>query len=485
MIPNGSQFTDTESLTASLSVQQDTVKQITSNDDDDIDFLLMCVPVTPEEDVDTSNSSTPEEGIDMSNSSFSFEEFMRKHNKIDKIDIEYKGELVVIGDNLNGSGGEVSVFRGVLLNADVIVKTIIKKKFNINDSQAFESEVACLKAMNQYIHDGGLEKTTYIIEKLVPGNMLSESIKDISVDEKAKIILQLFLSLQDVMQEGIIHRDIKPENTMIYHSQDKKLLFVSLIDYGVSAISTSIDAYEETIVGTRPYMAPESIPNNLGNWMQCINDAHKMGIWSSDNCLDDLRFPDENGEIDLADITKYNEYCKALDLKISGYSKSSDVFSVGRTAMYVLSGGTKEGAKEILSEQANEKAKNIVKILNKMTEINPNERCSINEAIKSLKELLSEDEVYLLEKSRQLSKILQSINPVERNYENEQKVANDIINLLASVCQDNHLDLCKAIFDSELIPVGVKEIIEGNLTSSDYDDVNFSLGREIFNKVRI
>lgn len=467
MIPDGSQLTDTELLTASLSVQQDTVKHITSNDDDDIDSLLMCAPVTSEEVVDKSNSS------------FSFEEFIRKHNKID---IEYKGELVAIVDNLNGSGGEVSVFRGVLLNADVIVKTVIKKKFNINDSQAFESEVACLKAMNQYIHDGGLEKTTYIIEKLVPGNMLSEPIKDISVDEKAKIILQLFLSLQDVMQEGIIHRDIKPENAMIYRSQDKKLLLVSLIDYGVSTISTSSDAYEETIVGTRPYMAPESIPNNLGNWMQCINDAHKMGIWSSDNCLDDLSFPDESSEIDLADITKYNEYCKALGLKISGYSKSSDVFSVGRTAMYVLSGGTKEGAKEVLSEQANEKVKNIVKILNKMTEINPNERCSIDEAIKSLKELLSEDEVYLLERSRQLSKILQSINPVERNHENEQKVANDTINLLASVCQDNQFDLCKSIFDSELIPVGIKEIIEGNLTSSDYDDVNSALGKEIFSK---
>jgi serine/threonine protein kinase len=86
--------------------------------------------------------------------------------------------------------------------------------------------------------------------------------------EKERIILQLVDVVAHAHKNRIVHRDIKPENVLIGSDGLLKLL-----DYGV-AKELKDKKSSSTMVGSRPYMAPEQIMGES----QIASDVWALGV---------------------------------------------------------------------------------------------------------------------------------------------------------------------------------------------------------------
>jgi serine/threonine protein kinase len=86
--------------------------------------------------------------------------------------------------------------------------------------------------------------------------------------EKERIILQLVDVVAHAHKNRIVHRDIKPENVLIRSDGLLKLL-----DYGVAKELKDKDI-SSTMVGSRPYMAPEQIMGES----QIASDVWALGV---------------------------------------------------------------------------------------------------------------------------------------------------------------------------------------------------------------
>jgi len=93
-----------------------------------------------------------------------------------------------------------------------------------------------------------------LIQEYVEGETLDEKMgEDLSPSQMDNIILQLIEVVAYAHSHRIMHRDIKPNNIIIQPDGALKLL-----DYGAAKILHEKDI-SATIVGSRPFMAPEQI----------------------------------------------------------------------------------------------------------------------------------------------------------------------------------------------------------------------------------
>ncbi len=93
-----------------------------------------------------------------------------------------------------------------------------------------------------------------IVQEFVDGITLSDKMKiGMSEGEKRFYISQLVDIVSHAHSRNVVHRDIKPENILIRNDGILKLL-----DYG-TAKELRDEEISKTVIGTRPYMAPEQI----------------------------------------------------------------------------------------------------------------------------------------------------------------------------------------------------------------------------------
>ena len=79
--------------------------------------------------------------------------------------------------------------------------------------------------------------------------------KQISIEQKEKLFLQILLGLQFAHLNKIIHRDIKPENVLVDESLNLKLS-----DFGLALLQDdNFETSKYSIVGTPCYMSPEQV----------------------------------------------------------------------------------------------------------------------------------------------------------------------------------------------------------------------------------
>lgn len=107
-----------------------------------------------------------------------------------------------------------------------------------------------------------------------PGGDLLEYIRErngISEDEARWFFQQLIIGLDYCHRMGVMNRDIKLENTLL---DDKPWPLVKICDFGYSKHEKQ-DSAPKSLVGTRPYLAPELIMAKKGE----TYDGKKADIW--------------------------------------------------------------------------------------------------------------------------------------------------------------------------------------------------------------
>jgi PAS domain S-box-containing protein len=149
----------------------------------------------------------------------------------------------------------------------------IPRNKNFNDKfrkeadicQQLEGHPNAIKIVDVVEHRGRV----VLIQEFVAGHSLLELMfGSMEESEKERIILQLVDVVAHAHKNRIVHRDIKPENVLIGSDGLLKLL-----DYGV-AKELKDKKSSSTMVGSRPYMAPEQIMGES----QIASDVWALGV---------------------------------------------------------------------------------------------------------------------------------------------------------------------------------------------------------------
>ena len=131
--------------------------------------------------------------------------------------------------------------------------------------QQLEGHPNTIKIIDVVEHHGRV----VLIQEFVAGRSLLELMfGSMGESEKERIILQLVDVVAHAHKNRIVHRDIKPENVLIGSDGLLKLL-----DYGVAKELKDKDI-SSTMVGSRPYMAPEQIMGES----QIASDVWALGV---------------------------------------------------------------------------------------------------------------------------------------------------------------------------------------------------------------
>jgi serine/threonine protein kinase len=166
-----------------------------------------------------------------------------------------------------GRGGMGVVYKGrqTLLDRVVAIKVV---RPDLQDDAAFQErflhEARLLaKLRHPYIVTvfdiGRAEQFYYLVMEFVEGPSLRRLLADRSVSERDALdyVPQVADALQHAHETGIVHRDIKPENVLLDGRGRVRIVDFGLAKlFGPAARGTRDD---DSIAGTRGYMAPEQI----------------------------------------------------------------------------------------------------------------------------------------------------------------------------------------------------------------------------------
>jgi tRNA A-37 threonylcarbamoyl transferase component Bud32/tetratricopeptide (TPR) repeat protein len=194
-------------------------------------------------------------------------------------------------DKKLGEGGMGSVYRAMQqpINRPVCLKVI--NPALATDPIAFrrfeqEAEM-CAKvrhpaAVEIYDFVKNLDAFSYIVMEYVPGELLTDILKD-QFPVGTERIVRLLSQVCDVLETGhrlkIVHRDLKPDNIMVSQLVTEKDV-VKLLDFGIAKSSEQKEGATQltmasTAVGTPEYMAPEQIS---GKQIGAHTDVYALGV---------------------------------------------------------------------------------------------------------------------------------------------------------------------------------------------------------------
>ena len=170
-----------------------------------------------------------------------------------------------------GEGGMGSVWAAHddKLRRDVAIKLVTER---IADSERalarFEREAMSIARLRSpyitQVYDYGVEEgSPYIIMELLDGEDLKEVLardKQLSMDQTARVVVQVAKALHAAHESGIVHRDLKPANVFIASEHGEQVCKV--FDFGVAkALNDLADDGDTTaegvLLGTPRYMSPE------------------------------------------------------------------------------------------------------------------------------------------------------------------------------------------------------------------------------------
>ncbi|MGH7320231.1 MAG: protein kinase domain-containing protein [Candidatus Rokuibacteriota bacterium] len=163
-----------------------------------------------------------------------------------------------------GRGGMGTVFKAhdPMLERLVALKVISEVDVSDELKARFYREAQAGAKLNHpnviTVHDLGEDADRlFIVMEFLDGEELKSIIasrKDLSLEEKLALMIQVCDGLHYAHQKGVIHRDIKPGNIFVLRNGQAKIL-----DFGIARIATAQDGLTRTglIMGTLRYMSPE------------------------------------------------------------------------------------------------------------------------------------------------------------------------------------------------------------------------------------
>jgi tRNA A-37 threonylcarbamoyl transferase component Bud32 len=177
---------------------------------------------------------------------------------------------------LIGRGGMGSVWEGrhATLGNHVAIKFIDSEYAESKEARSrFETEARAAAALQSkhaiQIFDHGVtgDGRPYMVMELLQGEPLDDRIERlgrISLQETARVLVQVCRALSRAHDAGIIHRDLKPENIFLVRSPDDDEEIAKVLDFGIAKIKAppgeqgvSSSTKTGAVLGTPYYMAPE------------------------------------------------------------------------------------------------------------------------------------------------------------------------------------------------------------------------------------
>ncbi|MCX7822887.1 MAG: serine/threonine protein kinase [Syntrophobacterales bacterium] len=136
------------------------------------------------------------------------------------------------------------------------------------------------------------DKKTIIIEEFVEGKTLQQLMDEgMTSTEKEQVFAQILDMVAYAHDHQIMHRDLKPENIIVTSRGIAKVL-----DFG-TAKDVSRRSISSTVIGSRPYMAPEQIQGES----RIASDVWALGVILYALATDYVPFYSEN-EKELMDM---------------------------------------------------------------------------------------------------------------------------------------------------------------------------------------
>lgn len=157
----------------------------------------------------------------------------------------------------------------------------------VTDDAAMQSllrEAALLSSMQHpnivVIFDAGVdEEGAYVVMEFIEGDLLREVVNrgPLIQDDFVRVVEQTLDALVSAHHHDLLHRDIKPRN-LILRWLPSDSFQVKLLDFGLAKYSPEPSqqtmAYEDTIMGSSAYMAPEQFEHGL---LDARTDLYQMG----------------------------------------------------------------------------------------------------------------------------------------------------------------------------------------------------------------
>lgn len=193
---------------------------------------------------------------------------------------------------LIGRGGMGSVWeaRHVSLGTPSAIKFIEAEYADSHEARSrFDREAKAAATIQSkhaiQVFDHGVtdDGKPYIVMELLTGEALDKRIErlgTLSLQDTARIVLQVSRGLSRAHERGIVHRDLKPENIFIVRNTDDDDEIAKVLDFGIAKIQNSphnpgITSSTKTgaVLGTPFYMSPEQARG-------LRNVDHRTDMWS-------------------------------------------------------------------------------------------------------------------------------------------------------------------------------------------------------------
>ncbi len=212
-----------------------------------------------------------------------------------------------------GSFGEVWLVRRVGTVSDNYAVAKIPHDYHMNPK--FLQEADILNRLSKHPNSVKLIEIleqagkVVLIEEYIDGRTLQELIDEgMEPKEKEQLFLQILDMIAYAHDHLVMHRDLKPENILVTHDR-----LVKVLDFG-TAKDVSDKSVSSTVVGSRPYMAPEQIMGKS----RLASDVWALGVLLYALATDYLPFYSER-EKELMDLILETEPQKPSEL-IDGIS---------------------------------------------------------------------------------------------------------------------------------------------------------------------
>jgi len=218
-----------------------------------------------------------------------------------------------------GHGGAGEVFQTIdpILDRQVAIKFLTRKDTAEKISKQRWQEARLLGQLNHpnvaQVYgigesEGGVR---YIVMEWVEGLLLTDAWREMGLQQRLGLYLQVLDGISAAHRRGIIHRDIKPSNILVTAANKAKVL-----DFGIAVDEQPLmSADEGRYRGTPAFSAPEQISAPVK--VSPATDVFALGILLYDLLTDTLPF-DETDPAELFDSIKHKhpELPSAIQEKI-------------------------------------------------------------------------------------------------------------------------------------------------------------------------